>query len=69
MPTPTPQSSPEVESGILQLLSHRYGDGLVYLRDATERKAYTVAVGRGLISEEGYLTAAGRALLARAGRD
>ena len=53
------------ERELLQLLDHRYGDGLVYLRDAAERKLYEFAIRLGLINIEGYLTPAGRSLIAR----
>ncbi len=50
---------------LLQLLRHRYGDGLVYIRDAAERRLYRLAVDLGLITSEGYLTPEGWSLLAR----
>lgn len=59
------QAQTQVEAALLQLLGHRFGDGLVYLREDSERRLYERAVGLGLISVEGYLTPAGRALLAR----
>ena len=49
----------------MALLDHRYGDGLVYLREASERSILSRAIRRGLVSAEGYLTPAGLALLAR----
>lgn len=62
-------SGQHVESGIVQLLAHRFGDGLVYLRDEAERAVYARAVGLGLISSEGYVTPAGFHILARHGGD
>ena len=49
---------------MLKLLAHRYGDGLVYLRGSEERDLYRKAKLLGFINSEGYLTPAGRALLA-----
>lgn len=57
----TPES---IDRDIIQLLSHRYGDGLVYLRERTERSLFDRAVRLGLITREGYLTPTGRAILA-----
>ncbi len=57
--------SEQVDQALLQLLGHRYGDGLVYLRDDGERRLFERAVSMGLVNREGYLTPAGRALLAR----
>ena len=53
------------ERALADLLGHRYGDGLVYLREAQERGLLRTAMARGLVSREGYLTPAGRSLLAR----
>lgn len=58
-----------VGSDMLQLLSHRYGDGLVYLREAGERGLFDRAIRLGLISSEGFLTPAGRSALARDAAD
>ena len=58
-----------VDPAIIQLLQHRYGDGLVYLRDAAERGLYDLAVAMGLINSEGYLTPEGRSVLARCATD
>ncbi len=54
-----------IDQDIIRLLSHRYGDGLVYLRDSAERALLDRAVRLGLVTREGYLTPAGRAILAR----
>jgi hypothetical protein len=59
----------EVEPAMLKLLRHRYGDGLVYLRGSEERDLYRKAMARGLINDEGYVTAAGRSLLSLAPGD
>ena len=61
-----PADPPEVDAAIVKLLSHRYGDGLVYLRGREERNLYERAKGLGLINREGYLTPIGRTVLARA---
>ncbi len=53
------------ESAIAQLLNHRYGDGVVYVpRDHSELLLHK-AIAAGFVSEEGYVTRKGRALLAR----
>ena len=57
----------EVESAMLKLLAHRYGDGLVYLRGQEERDLYQKAKLLGLINSEGYLTPAGRSILSEHG--
>ena len=56
--------APTGESAFLDLLSHRYGDGSIYLRHSGLQELYRLAIQRGLISEDGYLTRAGRQLLA-----
>ncbi len=61
--------SEQVDEALLQLLGHRYGDGLVYLRDDGERRLFERAVSMGLVSREGYLTPAGRSLIARFDND
>ena len=67
----SPQSPdrPETNSGIARLLGHRFGDGLVYLRDESERKLFRLAVESGLLSREGYLTPEGHSFLADHGSD
>ena len=57
------------EAALVQLLDHRYGDGLVYLRDQAERSIYKTAVKLGLINVDGYVTPQGRTLIARHGVD
>ena len=59
----------EASSGIARLLGHRFGDGLVYFRDESERNLFALAVERGLISREGYLTPEGHSFLATHGSD
>ena len=67
----SPQSPdrPETSSGIARLLGHRFGDGLVYLRDESERKLFRLAVESGLLSREGYLTPEGHSFLPDHGSD
>jgi hypothetical protein len=59
----------DVEQGILELLGHRYGDGLVYLQDHSEQRLLQEAVRLGLVSSEGYVTPRGLSVLARYGDD
>lgn len=58
-----------LDQAILQLLGHRYGDGLVYFRDDGERRLFERAVNMGFVSREGYLTPAGKSFLARNNND
>lgn|GEM_PF-2460365 len=61
-----PVTAPEqVDPEITRLLTHRYADGLVYLGEAREQGVYQKAMSLGLINTEGYLTLAGRSLMAR----
>ncbi len=59
----------DLDQAILELLGHRYGDGLVYLRNETEQQLFHEAVRQGLVSSEGYVTPRGLSLLARHGGD
>ncbi len=59
----------DVDQAILMLLGHRYGDGLVYLRNDAEEPLFHEAVRMGLVSSEGYVTPQGLSLLARHGDD
>ena len=59
----------DVDQAILELLGQRYGDGLVYLRNATQQQLFHEAVRLGLVSSEGYVTPPGLSLLARHGAD
>jgi hypothetical protein len=54
------------ESAIAKLLDHRYGDGIVYEPRHRARGLLQAAIAGGFVSEEGYMTRKGRALLARA---
>ena len=54
-----------IDQAVIRLLGHRFGDGLVYLRDATERRVFQRAVSLGLVSREGYVTPAGLSLAHR----
>ncbi len=59
----------DVDQAMLSLLGHRYGDGLVYLRNDRVQQLYHEAVRLGLVSSEGYVTPRGLSLLARYGDD
>ena len=59
----------DTSSGIALLLAHRFGDGLVYIRDEGDRKLFRLAVEGGLLSREGYLTPEGHSFLAVHGDD
>ena len=59
----------DVGRALLDLLGHRYGGGLVYLRDDQEQPLFHEAVRLGLVSSEGYVTPQGLSLLARNGDD
>ena len=59
----------DVDQAILMLLGHRYGAGLVYLRNDREQPLFDEAVRLGLVSSEGYVTPRGLSLLARHGGD
>ena len=67
--SPPSPDRPETRSGIARLLGHRFGDGLVYIRDESERKLFGLAVELGLLSHEGYLTPEGHSFLADHGSD
>ena len=60
-----PRSLHDVHPSILQLLGHRFGDGLVYLLERRDRSVYQRAVSLGLVSAEGYLTPLGASMVAR----
>jgi len=66
---PRSRDRSDTSSGIARLLGHRFGDGLVYFRDESERRLFTIAVERGLLSREGYLTSQGHSFLAAHGND
>ena len=63
------EPSEQVDQALLQLLAHRFGDGLVYLRDDGEKRLFERAMRMGLVNREGYLTPAGRSLIARFNND
>ncbi len=54
---------------VLRVLMCRFGDGSVYIEDATDRPIYQAAQALGLISRDGYLTRAGRRFLSVHGRN
>jgi hypothetical protein len=60
---PSSQSQ-SAEPQIAEILSHHYGDGFVYLVNASLEAWYKLAVEKGYVSDDGYLTRKGRALLA-----
>lgn len=47
------------EVDIAALLGQRYGDGLVYLRERSDRLLLERAMSMGLVNDEGYLTPSG----------
>ena len=64
-----PPARSETDSSIARLLGHRFGDGLIYFRDEEERSLFYLAVERGLLSQEGYLTPEGHSFLVACGGD
>lgn len=64
-PIEVPEPSPCSESAFAEMLSHHYGDGIVYLCRGGARMIYQLAMQRGYVSDDGYLTRKGRALLTR----
>ena len=56
----------QFETAIARLLDHRYGDGIVYEPRQSQRGLLQAAIAGGFVSEEGFVTRKGRALLARA---
>jgi hypothetical protein len=48
-----------------KLLTHRYGDGFIYLPKSQNSNVLQDAVSQGFVSEEGFLTRKGRHYLAR----
>lgn len=53
------------ESAIARMLSHRYGDGCVYVPREAYSGLFREAVRSGFLSEDGYVTRKGRILLTR----
>lgn len=56
-----------LEHSLAGLLANRYGDGTVYVPRQGTRGLLDIALRFGLVSEEGFVTREGRALLARHG--
>lgn len=48
------------EVAIINLLGHRFGDGLIYVRSRDERRLLKRAMRLGFVDEGGYLTALGK---------
>lgn len=59
----TPDQS--LESDIVRVLEHRYGDGLIYLPQHQPEGLFKIAKSEGFIDPEGYLTRKGRNLIAK----
>lgn len=60
-PSVSPTVGSPVDPAVSRLLRCRYGDGLIYLHDTTQRPVFELAMSLGLVSADGYLTAAGAA--------
>jgi hypothetical protein len=54
-----------IEPQIVEVLSHRYGDGNIYLPSGSSKQLWARAIALGYISEDGYVTRKGRELLAQ----
>tara|TARA_Y100001934_G_scaffold231456_1_gene279606 strand:- start:255 stop:464 length:210 start_codon:yes stop_codon:yes gene_type:complete len=65
MQTAVPAGRQIADRALVASLGHRYGDGIVYLSEASERELFDAAVQRGYVNASGYLIPAGRTLLAR----
>ena len=68
MHTPDKQLSDPSEEELLEVLEHHFGDGIVYVpkeSGTAARRNFVRAIELGYISEDGYLTRKGRALVAR----
>ena len=61
-----PPQGESIEPELLKLLDHRYGDGLVYLREDEERGLLARAIRLGLVSPDGYITPKGQSAIAHA---
>lgn len=57
------------DAEIVRLLSQRFGDGLIYLADETDREILCRAIKTGLVSPDGHLTTDGYRALKRGVRD
>lgn len=53
------------DKAMVSLLHQRFGDRLVYLTDAGDRERLEGAKRRGLVTEDGYITPRGLALVQR----
>lgn len=68
MHMPDEHLSDPSEHELVEVLEHRFGDGIVYVPKeggSAARRNFVRAVELGYISEDGYLTRKGRALVAR----
>ena len=61
----TTRSSQVTEKDVAFLLDHLFGDGLVYLVHADEKRVLEHAISAGLVSPEGLLTPSGYRLWRR----
>jgi len=57
------------DAAMTRLLSQRFGDGLVYIAEDSDRELLQQAMANGLVSGDGHLTSAGHRLLKRSLRD
>ena len=57
----------DLEHRVAGLLANRYGDGTLYLSKASANGLLDLAIKSGFVSDEGFVTRKGRALLARTG--
>ncbi len=57
----------DLERRVAGLLANRYGDGTLYLSQADAKGLLDLAIQRGFVSDEGFVTRQGRAFLARTG--
>ena len=62
---PNPQMSSPSERELVRVLACRYGDGTVYLPKGMPGMLFLACQDLGLISADGFITRAGRELVAR----